>query len=561
LIVAEPAQPLFAGLDVSTQSCKLVVIEPQEGALLHVDQVQYDLDLPHFGTLGGAIPGLGEGVSESDPRMWIEAVDAVLERLSDADLPRENIRCISVSGQQHGLVALTSDGSLARARSKLWNDFSTQEECRLLTEAIGGPDAMIAEVGNTQRTGYTAPKIFHMRRHEPESYGQAAILFLVHNYINWHLTGGAAGGVAAMEPGDTSGMALWHPGHKRWSTKVMEAIDPELGRKMPPVRPSDRTIGRVSSELAARFGLSPECRIDAGSGDNMYGAVGTGNIEPGIVTVSLGTSGTAYTFLEEPFIDPTGEIAAFADSTGNHLPLLCVSNMANGYDALRDGFGLTHTEFDELVRQTPVGNEGRLLLPWYEGERTPDLPLAAPLYFGFGVEDFQPRYLARGLLEGHVLNLFDGFERMPVKPREIRVTGGLSQSPSWCQTIADVFQAETVPVRGEGAALGAAIHAAWVWGTKDQHRRPRHEVAPRSAGGGPGSVPTGEKADLRRLKELASRFVVSDETGRTRPDPQSGPTSLLMRRLFRALSRRARGEAAEDPFLLRQRLVELDSTT
>ncbi|MGD2122581.1 MAG: FGGY family carbohydrate kinase [Gemmatimonadota bacterium] len=530
--------PLFAGLDVSTQSCKLVVIEAASGALVHVDQVVYDRDLPHFGTVGGVIPGLGEGVSESDPRMWIEAVEAVLGRLADAEWQRERIRCISVSGQQHGLVSLASDGSLARPRSKLWNDFSTGEECQLLTDAVGGPEAMIAAVGNTQRTGYTAPKILHMRRREPEAYERAATLFLVHNYINWHLTGGPGGGVTVMEPGDTSGMALWHPESGRWSRRVMEAIDPDLGRRLPSVRPSDRTIGSLSPALAARFGLSSECRIDAGSGDNMYGAIGTGNIEPGIVTVSLGTSGTAYTFLEEPFIDPAGEIAAFADSTGHHLPLLCVSNMANGYDAFREEFELTHAEFDDLVRNTPVGNEGRLLLPWYVGERTPDLPLAAPLYFGFGASEFQPHYLARAVLEGHVLNLFDGFQRMPVTPREIRLTGGLSHSPSWCQAIADAFQAETVPVRGEGAALGAAIHAAWVWQNEEGPEDP------------------GREADLSTLREIANHFVAFDEGRRAKPDPGARPKALLLHRLFRALSRRARGEEAEDPFLLRQQLLD-----
>lgn len=523
--------PLFAGLDVSTQSCKLVVIDPAVGAVVHVDQVDYDQDLPHFGTVGGVVAGLGEGVSESDPRMWIEAVELLLGRLSDADVPRERIRCISVSGQQHGLVALADDGSLARPRSKLWNDFSTSEECRLLTEAVGGIEAMIAEVGNSQRTGYTAPKILHMRRHEPESYARASTFFLVHNYINWELSGGPEGGVAVMEPGDTSGMALWHPGTRRWSRKVMDAIDPELPRKLPPIQPSDRTIGTLAPSLAARFGLPEDCRIDAGSGDNMYGAVGTGNFEPGMVTVSLGTSGTAYTFLEEPFIDPTGEIAAFSDSTGNHLPLLCVSNMANGYDALREQFDLTHDDFDALVGETSPGNGGRLLIPWYVGERTPELPHAAPLYFGFGLSDFGPKYLSRAVLEGHVLNLYDGFARMPVTPREIRLTGGLSGSPSWSQTIADIFQAETVPVSGEGAALGAAIHAAWVWQKEGDGERP--------------------------LKEVAAPFIVLDEERRTRPDPAARPAVEILRRLHRTLSRRTRGEEGEDPFLLRQELLEV----
>jgi xylulokinase len=523
------AKPLFAGLDVSTQSCKAVVIDPERGEVSHVDRIEYDRDLPHYGTEEGAVAGLGKGVSESDPRMWLEAVEILLGRLGEAGVAADRVHCVSVSGQQHGLVALAADDTLARSRAKLWNDFSTAEECRILTEAVGGAEAMIAEVGNTQRTGYTAPKVLHLRRHEPQLYDRTRTLLIVHNYINWHLTGGPDGGVAVMEPGDTSGTALWHPGKKTWSRKVLDAIDPELLQKLPPIGPADRTIGNIGATLAARFGLPPDCCVDAGCGDNMYGAVGTGNFEPGMITVSLGTSGTACTVLDEPFIDPTGEIAAYCDSTGKYLPLLCVSNMANGYNAVLERYGLSHEEFDVIVKRTPPGNGGRVLIPWYEGERTPDLPLAAPLYFGFGLSDFVPEILCRAVLEGHVLNLYEGFTRMPVKPREIRLTGGLASSPSWCRTIADIFEAETVPVHGEGAALGAAIHAAWVW-----YREAGRE---------------------RTLAELAEPFVLLDEARRQRPDPERWPIHRALKRLFRALSRRVRGLEGEDPFELRRALT------
>ena len=211
--------PLFAGLDVSTQSAKLVVIDPGTGAVIHVDRVDYDRDLPRYRTRDGAIQGLGEGVSESDPAMWIEAVEILLERLGRTGVQAYGrtdlagcIRCISVSGQQHGLVALAADGTLARPRAKLWNDFSTAEECRILTDAVGGLEAMVREVGNSQRTGYTAGKILHLRRHEPERWARTRILFLVHNYIDWYLTGGPDGGVAVLEPGTRRGWPSGIPG-------------------------------------------------------------------------------------------------------------------------------------------------------------------------------------------------------------------------------------------------------------------------------------------------------------------------------------------------------------
>lgn len=520
------AERLFAGLDVSTQSCKLVVIDIDKVRVEHTITVNYDQDLPHYGTQNGVIPGLDPGVSESEPGMWIEAVHTALQRLKKTGLPLAHIRCLSVSGQQHGLVALDSQGALSRPRSKLWNDFSTQEECTLLTSAAGGLETMIQEVGNSQRAGYTAAKIYHMLLHEPEIYARTETFLLVHNYINWFLTGG----VSVMEPGDTSGMALWNPKTHRWSQRVIDLIDPGLGKKLPRVQPSDLSIGTISQALVDEYDFSPACKIDAGSGDNMYGAVGTGNVRPGIVSISLGSSGTAYTFMNEAFIDPLGEIAAFCDSTGNHLPLLCVSNLANGYDACLQQFGITHTEFSRLITQTKPGNAGRLLIPWYTGERTPDIPLATPSYFGFELKDFTPEILSRAVLEGHILNLFEGFQRMPGASEEIRLTGGLSQSEAWCQTIADIFAAETVPVEGEGAALGAALHAAWVW--------------------------LKEEGEEIVLGKLAAPFVRLKESLRKKPRPEHREVYRQQKALFHALSQRLQGKEAKDPFVLHDQLAK-----
>ena len=523
---------LFAGIDSSTQGCKLVVIDRDSSKLAYTDQLNYDDDLPRYNTLNGVIQGLGEGVSESDPRMWLDAIDRLFERLKQSALPQRDIKALSVSGQQHGLVCLDAEGNLSRARSKLWNDFSTREECELLTEAVGGTEQMIAEVGNTQRTGYTAAKIFRFARHEPDAFARTTTCFLVHNFINWYLTGGKNGGVRVMEPGDTSGMALWHPATGKWSQKVIDAIAPELKQKLPPVLPSDRSIGTISADLAHRFGFHPECKIDAGCGDNMYGAVGTGNVIPGIITISLGTSGTAYTFMKQPFIDPDGEIAAFCDSTGNHLPLLCVSNLANGYNALLQQYHLTHNQFNEIASRIKPGCEGRILIPWYAGERTPDVPLATPLYFGFALEDFKQEFLCRAVLEGHILNLYDGFQRMPVAAKEIRLTGGLSQSEIWCQTIADIFNAEVVPVEGEGAALGAALHAAWVY-QKEKGR----EVS---------------------LQHIVEPFVALQENRRKQPITKNVHRYDIVKKLYATLSKLIRRQQAEyDPFELRNSLIKL----
>lgn len=521
---------LFAGIDSSTQSTKLLIIDFDKNDVVYNDSINYDNDLPKYKTKNGVIQNLGEGVSESNPLMWIEAIEVLFERLKQSEIPQQNIKAISVSGQQHGLVTIDKDGNLTRKRSKLWNDFSTLEECNLLTEAVGGVKNMIAEVGNSQRPGYTASKISNFVRNELEAYKKTSTLFLVHNFINWYLTGGKQGGVRAMEPGDTSGTALWNPKSQRWSEKVVNLIAADLIEKLPTVYSSNKTIGFAGQNIIEKYGFNPKCKIDAGSGDNMYGAVGTGNIEPGIVTVSLGTSGTAYTFLEKAFIDPLGEIAAFCDSTGNYLPLVCVSNLANGYNEILKQYNITHQTFNELIQLTKPGNEGRVLIPWYEGERTPDVPQASPVYFGFGLGDFTKEILARAVLEGHVLNLYDGFKRLPVKINEIRLTGGVSKSGAWRQTIADIFEAETVPVKGEGAALGAALHAAWVWYNE-------------------------ENIEMK-LNKITNSFIKFDESKRTKPIKENIKIYRKQKELFSSLSSKLRETQFGNIFKIRTEIIE-----
>ena len=514
----------FAGIDVSTQSQKLVVIDLNIDSIIYSDSINYDNDLPDYKTFNGVIRNNPPGVSESDPNMWIDGLHILFKKLSKRTDIISSIKCLSVSGQQHGLVALDRKGNLAKSTSKLWNDFSTQKECDILTENIGGKDRMIAEISNSQRTGYTASKIFHMQRNEIELFNNTYQFMLVHNYVNYFLTGG----VFAMEEGDASGTGLWDPVKKKWSESLTSIISKDLLSKLPPVSSSIESIGNISKELVKEYGFNSACRIDAGSGDNMYGAIGTGNIDPGILTISLGTSGTAYTIVETPFVDPTGEIACFCDSTGRYLPLLCVSNMAGGYNSFLEKNDLSHSEFEALMTYTHPGNDGNVIVPWYEGERTPDLPNASPIYFGFSYDDLTKEKVARGLIEGHVLNLYEGFSKMPIKPNEIYLTGGLSQSKVWCQMIADIFNCKATPVLGEGAALGAALHAGWIWNN--------------------------ENGSNETLSKIVKPFITFNEQLRCTPKDENIKVYDNLKSLYSSITMRIRGLDGKDPFELKQSL-------
>ncbi len=508
---------LFLGLDLSTQSLKGTVIEGEAASVVTEASVVFDDDLPEYGTRLGIIGGLPEGAAEAPPAMWRDALRLLMVRLArEADL--SSLRALSVGGQQHGLVALTAEGQLARPNAKLWNDLSTRGEAEEMERVLGGRAATIAHIANTMRPGYTAPKILHLKRHEPEAYEIAAVFLLPHNYLNHLLTGRAV-----MEYGDASGTALWDPVNLTWSTQVIEAIGHELRSKLPEVFPPDQPIGKADTPFARELGLSPDCLVDAGSGDNMYSAVGTGNVRPGLLTLSLGSSGTAYTVLPEPWVDPEGEIACFCDSTGFWLPLICTSNLAGPYENLREAFGLSHAAAEVLCAGALPGESGRVILPWFAGERTPDQPLGQPLFFGFGAADFTAEKLCRPLMDGVLINLAEGCRRLPVRADEVRITGGLARSPVWRQAVADIFDRPVVSLPGEGVSLGAALHACWVFER--------------------------ERGNDLELDGLCAAFLDLATAERAVPNAEGVARYGILRRCFAALSARVRGLPSEDdPF-------------
>jgi sugar (pentulose or hexulose) kinase len=215
------------------------------------------------------------------------------------------------------------------------------------------------------------------------------------------------------------------------------------------------------------LGLQADVLVSAGGGDNMMGAIGTGNTREGVITASFGTSGTIYACTEKPVIDPKGEIAAFCDSTNRWLPLLCTMNVTVATELMRLGFGWTHERFSNAIGRVPVGSGGLLLLPYLEGERTPNVPAGSGVLLGLTSQSYNTDNLARAAMEGVTLGMNYGLRRLVdlgVKPRQIRATGGGANSKSWRQIMADVFNAEVVTLKvGEGAAYGAALQALWCW--------------------------------------------------------------------------------------------------
>ena len=442
---------LVLGIDSGTQSTKVLVVDARSGKVLASAAQAYDL-----------LPNLPPGAKEQHPHTWREAAaKAIRQSLKAARATAAEVKAIGVSGQQHGFVPLDKSGEVIRA-AKLWCDTSTIAECAEITEKLGGLKAAIKAVGNSIAPGFTAPKILWLKNHEPENFARLATVLLPHDYLNFWLTG-----QATMEYGDASGTALLDVRKRQWSTAVLKAIDADLAAKLPPLRASDQASGCLQATTAKALGLGTEVVVSAGGGDNMMGAIGTGNTRPGVITASFGTSGTIYACAEKPVIDPQGEIAAFCDSTNRWLPLLCTMNVTVATEMARQYFGWTHDRFAAAAASAQAGCDGLVLVPYLDGERTPNVPAGTGVFLGVNPKTFTAPHFARAAMEGVTLGMNYGLRRLAelgVKPTQIRATGGGAKSKLWRQVMADVFNAEVVTLKvSEGAAYGAALQALWCW--------------------------------------------------------------------------------------------------
>ena len=492
----------FIGIDNGTQSTKTIIVDGETGKVLGKATKEHKF-----------VEGLPPGHKEQDPAIWIDAlINTVKKAIKNSGIDPKDVRAIGVSGQQHGLVPLDEHGRVIRP-AKLWNDTSTLKESEYLVRKLGGLKRVIELLGLSIPPGFTAPKILWLKRNEPWNYKRLKTILLPHDYLNFYLTGRKV-----MEYGDASGTALMNVRTRTWCKEVLEAIDPNLEEKLPPLQSSDKPVGFVRKEVAELFGFRDDVLVSAGGGDNMMGAIGTGNTRKGIVTASFGTSGTIYAYSDVPVIDPKGEIAAFCDSTNAWLPLLCTMNVTVATEFIRNLFNMTHEEMTEAIESVPAGSEGLILLPYFEGERTPNVPDGTGVFFGLNSRTFNVAHLARASMEGVTLGMNYGLNRMRelgINPKQIRLTGGGSKNRVWRQIAADIFNTDVVCLKiDEGAAYGAALQAIWAY---------RNYV--------------GEKTTIQKITD---QYVEVDESTLVSPKPHNVKIYEELQEIQNNLSRRLR---------------------
>jgi xylulokinase len=436
------------GIDASTTAVKALLID-ESGAVRGIGSSAYELSVPR------------PLWSEQDPRLWWDGTLAAIRAvLADTGVPGDDVVAVGLTGQMHGAVLLDRADEVIRP-AILWNDQRTGAECDLIREAIG-PERLVAITGNDALTGFTAPKLVWVRDHEPEAWARVAHVLLPKDYVRLRLTG-----VHAMDKADGSGTMLFDLAGRTWSREVLDAlgIDPAW---MPPTFEGPEVTGTLTVEVAAATGLRAGTPVIAGGGDQAANAVGVGAVEPGVVALSLGTSGVVFATTDRPLFEARGRVHAFCHAVPGRWHMMAVMLSAAGsLRWFRDALAPA-TDYDELVAlaaEVPAGSEGLLFLPYLTGERSPHPdPLARGAFVGLTLAHDR-RHLTRAVLEGVAFGLRDGLDLMieagMPAPSVIRASGGGTSSPLWRRILADVLGAEIATVdTAEGAAYGAGLLAA-----------------------------------------------------------------------------------------------------
>ena len=443
-------QNLFLGIDCGTQGTKAIVLDAASGKVLGQG------DAPHT-LISGA-----NGRREQDTQQWLDAFTAATHRaLQQARVDGQDVLGIGVSGQQHGLVLLDEGGQVLRP-AKLWCDTETTAENQRLLDYLGGESGSLERLGVAIAPGYTVSKLLWTREQHPDVFAQIAHVLLPHDYLNYWLTGRAVA-----EYGDASGTGFFNVRSREWDVALLQHIDPtgRLVNALPPLIEADQAVGTILPAIAERLGINPNAIVSSGGGDNMMGALGTGNIAPGVITMSLGSSGTVYAFADQPNVSPQASVATFCSSSGGWLPLICTMNLTNATGVIRELFELDLAAFNTLVAEAPIGAEGVSMLPFLNGERVPALPHASGSLHGLTMTNLTRANLCRAVVEGTTFGLRYGLDLLRqtgLQSQSIRLIGGGSKSPLWRQMVADIMNTEVVCTeQPEAAALGAAIQAAW----------------------------------------------------------------------------------------------------
>jgi xylulokinase len=464
--------PLYVGLDCSTQSLSAVVLEIDGDTRRVVFQhsLNFDREFPAYKTRSGVLRGREPREVFAPPPMWAAALDRMMGAVAKApEVDVAAIRAISGSAQQHGSVYLNDAaiavwqglhphtalapqiaGTFSRAGAPVWMDESTTTQCKEIERALGGAEATARLTGSRAFERFTGPQIRKFFQRQPAAYARTTRIHMVSSFLASLL----AGDDAPIDLGDGSGTNLMDLVRGEWSQEALAATADDLESKLPAVRPSSTVVGSLSSYWQRRHGF-PAARVVAWSGDNPCSLIGTGIVDEGRVAISLGTSDTVFTCTHEPHF---GASHVFRSPTGDFMNLVCFRNGSLARERVRDQYGLDWSGFNAALESTPAGNNGALMLPWFEPEITPHVPAAGVCRFD--LDEAGAAANIRAVVEAQMMAMANHSATMTHGLDRIIATGGASANRAILQVMADVFGADVYPLKTlNTASLGAALRA------------------------------------------------------------------------------------------------------
>lgn len=440
--------------------------------------LNFDKSLPHYGTQNGALHSDDPLVVHSPPLMWAEALDILFAQMKRDGVPLGDILAVSGSGQQHGSVYFNDRaavalaklnpgknlvenlrGVLSRATAPIWMDSSTGTECAEIREKLGGIKAIAQQTGSDTFERFTGPQIRKFSKTEPGNYARTSSIALVSSFMASLL----AGKIAPIDHGDGAGMNLMDIRKKTWHPAALQATAPGLKTKLPPLAEPWKVIGTVSLYFVKKYGLNSAAQALVWSGDNPCSAIGLGLIHEGKVAISLGTSYTYFGRMKRCRVDVRGEGSVFGAPTGDYLPLICFTNGSLAREKIRDKYRLDWEGYNQLLLKTKPGNNGAIMLPWFEPEIVPRVSYPGVHRFNFGKTNI-PAQDCRAIVEAQMMSMRIHSAWMKIKPTSIYATGGGSVNLPVLQIMADVFNCPVHRIEvAKSAALGAALRAVHGW--------------------------------------------------------------------------------------------------
>jgi len=469
----------FLGLDASTQSLSAIVINTTSGKVILEKSVNFGDDLPQYDCPNGFIENDDPLLCHSNPMMWLAALDLLLQRCKDSGFDWSKIDGVSGSGQQHGSIYFNGtffdavkmlDANrpladqlkpcLSRDTSPIWMDASTSAECGEIAQAANGRANVCSISGSIPAERFTGPQIRKFCKDSPTAYAATARIHLVSSFMASILAGGDAG----IDTGDGAGMNLLDLATTDWSDTLLDATAPGLREKLPPVVKGGTMVGEVAGYFVKKYGFRTGVPVIAWSGDNPCSLVGMGATEPGTAIISLGTSDTFFSAMNRPVTDPNGYGHVFGNPANGFMCLLCFKNGSLAREKIRERFAMNWKQFEEAILQdTPVGNNGNIMFPYFESEITP--LILNPKVRLRGSEDFEnwqdAKAAVRAIVEAQAMSMRIHSSWISEAPVTIHITGGASGNDAITRIFADVFNAkiQRLPV-SSSAGLGAALMAA-----------------------------------------------------------------------------------------------------